>query len=601
MFKTSQRPYTERLAIFLLQGESRGMSEEVKLHKNEALKGNSRQLRGSIAQELAVPHAPGQKPFGAESEQLIKFHGTYQQDNRDLRHEKNPDGTPKGKEFMFMVRTRVPGGKVSARQFLAELDLCERYGNGTLRVTTRQGFQLHGVMPKDLKAAIRGINETKLTTLAACGDVERNVMCCPAPYNNNLVRREMQAMADRVAEHLKPRTTAYYEIWLCDANGEKTNVAEGGPVEEPIYGATYLPRKFKTAFALPEDNCIDIYTNDLGFLTIVEEGRIVGYNVLVGGSMGVTPSAQKTFAAIAKRMTFVTPDQVIPVAEAIVKVQRDFGNRVDRKLARMKYLIAEWGIERFKSKVEEYYGRALPDPNPIDVTGVDDHIGWHDQGDGKLFLGINIENGRIKDDGDLRIKSGLRAILTKYGMNTRLTPLQGVILCDIEPGNRADIDRMLSEHGIAAAEELTLLRRFSIACPAWPTCGLAVTEAERALPGVLDEMETELERLGLAEERISVHMTGCPNGCARPYTPDIGLVGKAAGEKYTIFIGGNAEGTRLAYAFKDMVPKDEIVPSLVPVFEKFRLERINGESFGDFCHRVGKAALAPIAAEPAEL
>lgn len=561
------------------------MSEEVKLHKNEALKAGSRQLRGSIANELSAAHPPGQKPFNDENEQLIKFHGTYQQDNRDHRHEKNPDGTPKGKEFMFMVRTRIPGGKVSARQFLAELDLCERYGNGTLRVTTRQGFQLHGVLRENLKAAIRGINDIKLTTLAACGDVERNVMCCPAPYNNNPVRREMQAMADRVAEHLKPRTTGYYEIWLTDETGEKTNVADFRPVDEPIYGAAYLPRKFKTAFALPEDNCIDIYTNDLGFLAIVENDRIVGYNVVVGGSMGVTPSAKKTFPAIARRMAFITPDQVLPVAEAIVKVQRDFGNRSDRKLARLKYLIANWGIEAFKAKVEEYAGHALPHPKPIDVTNVDDHIGWHDQGDGRLFLGINIENGRIKDEGDLRIKTGLRIILTKYGVNTRLTPLQGVILCDIDPANRSDIDRMLSEHGIRAAEELTLLRRYSIACPAWPTCGLAVTEAERALPGLLDELEVELAKLGLGGERISVHMTGCPNGCARPYTPDIGLVGKAAGEKYTIFVGGNAEGTRLASIFKDMVPKPEIIPTLVPLFAKFNSERQSGESFGDFCHR----------------
>ena len=574
------------------------MSDEVKLHKNETLKAASHQLRGTIGQELAAELADGQKPFAEESEQLIKFHGTYQQDNRDHRHEKNPDGSLKGKEYMFMVRTRIPGGKVTARQFLAELDLCDRFGNGTLRVTTRQGFQLHGVLRKDLKTSIRTINDIKLSTLAACGDVERNVMCCPAPYHDSPVRRQMQEMADAIAEHLKPRTTAYYEIWLTDETGEKTNVAENfQPVEEPIYGATYLPRKFKTAIALPEDNCIDIYTNDLGFLAIVEQNRIVGYNVLVGGGMGMTPSAKKTFPALARPMAFVTPDQVIAVAEMVVKVQRDFGNRSDRKLARLKYLIANWGLEKFKARVEEYYGHPLPVPRRVEVTNVDDHVGWHEQGDGNLFLGINIENGRIKDEGSLRMKSGLRAILTKYGMNTRLTALQGVILCDIAPKDRAAIDGMLREYGIPAAGDLTLLRRYSIACPAWPTCGLAVTEAERALPGVLDEMEIELARLGLADERISVHMTGCPNGCARPYTPDIGLVGKAAGEKYTVYLGGNAQGTRLAYIFRDMVPKDEIVPTLVPLFERFKLDRVNGESFGDFCHRLGKSELAPAVLE----
>ena len=570
------------------------MSDEVKLHKNEGMKAASHQLRGTIAAELAAPLAPGQKPFGDESEQLIKFHGFYQQDDRDHRREKNADGTPKGKEFSFMVRTRIPGGKVSAQQFLSELDLCDRFGNGTLRITTRQGFQLHGVLRENLKATIRTINDIKLSTLAACGDVERNVMCCPAPIHNDSIRREMQEVTDRLAEHLKPRTTGYYEIWLTDENGEKTNVADTfQPVDEPIYGATYLPRKFKTAVALPEDNCIDIYTQDLGFLAVVEEGRIVGYNVLVGGGMGVTPSAKKTFPALAKQMAFVTPDQVLGVAENVVKVQRDFGNRSDRKLARLKYLIANWGIEKFKTKVEEYYGKPLAAPKPIDVTDVDDHVGWHEQGDGKLFLGINIENGRIKDEGALRIKTGLRAILNKFGMDTRLTALQGVILCDVAPQDKAAIDGLLREHGIPAAGDLTLVRRYSIACPAWPTCGLAVTESERALPGILDVMEAELARLGLAGERISVHMTGCPNGCARPYTPDIGLVGKAAGEKYTVFLGGNAQGTRLAYIFKDMVPKDEIVPSLAPVFARFKAERINGESFGDFCHRLGKATLAP--------
>jgi sulfite reductase (ferredoxin) len=402
-------------------------------------------------------------------------------------------------------------------------------------------------------------------------------------------------MADRVAEHLKPRTTAYYEIWLTDENGEKANVAEFQPVEEPIYGERYLPRKFKTAFALPEDNCIDIYTNDLGFLTIVENDKIVGYNVLVGGGMGVTPSAHKTFPAVAKKMAFVTPDQVIDVAEAVVKVQRDFGNRSDRKVARLKYLIHDWGIEKFKAKVEEYYGSRLQDPHPADVTDVDDHVGWHEQGDGRLFLGINIENGRIKDEGGLRIKTGLRAILSKYKMRTRLTALQGVILCDIDPAQRDDINALLKAHGIKQDHELTLLRRYSIACPAFPTCGLSITESERVLPGIIDKLEVEMARLGLAGDRISLHMTGCPNGCARPYTPDIGLVGKTVG-KYTILVGGNVEGTRLNFIYKDLVPLDDIVPSLTPLLARYKAERQNGETFGDFCHRQGHEALAAFAA-----
>ena len=573
------------------------MSDEVKRSAVEVIKEGSHQLRGTLAEELLHDHE-----FCKDSEHLIKNHGIYQQDNRDVRKAKNDDGTAKGKQYIFMVRTRVPGGKVSAKQFLAHLDLCDQYANETLRVTTRQGFQLHGVLKHDLKTAVRGLNDTLLTTLAACGDVERNVMCCPAPIKNDLVHDQMQAMADAIAAHLKPRTTAYHEIWLTDEAGEKTNVATGfAPVDEPIYGTVYLPRKFKTAIALPEDNCIDMYTQDLGFLAIVEPDaagtrQIVGYNVLVGGGQGKTPSAEKTFVAIAQKLAFVTPDQVVKVAEAIVKVQRDFGNREDRKVARLKYTIHNHGLDWFKAKVEEYFGQSLPGPRDIDVTDVDDHIGWHEQGDGKLFLGINIECGRIKDEGSLRIKSGLREILTKYGMETRLTALQAVLLCNIDPQDKADIIALLADHGIKQDHELTLLRRYSIACPAFPTCGLSITEAERALPSIIDELEVEMAKLGIKGDRISVHMTGCPNGCARPYTPDIGLVGKQAGVggalgKYTVYLGGNAQGTRLAFIYKDSVPQADIAATLVAPLQHYKANRLPGEAFGDFCHRKGLADL----------
>jgi len=570
------------------------MSDDAKRSHVEILKEGSHQLRGTLAEELQHDHE-----FCKDSEHLIKNHGIYQQDDRDHRKDKNADGTAKGRQYIFMVRTRIPGGKVSAKQFLDHLDICDEFGNETLRVTTRQGFQLHGVIKTNLKAAVKKINETLLTTLAACGDVERNVMCCPAPIKNNPIHDQMQAMADAIAQHLKPRTTAYHEIWLTDESGEKTNVAEFKPVDEPIYGTVYLPRKFKTAIALPEDNCIDIYTQDLGFLAVVEGNRIVGYNVLVGGGQGKTPAAEKTFVAIAQRMAFVKPEQVVGVAEAIVKVQRDFGNREDRKVARLKYTIHNHGLEWFKAKVEEYYGQPLPAPHPVDVTDVDDHIGWHEQGDGKLFLGINIECGRIKDEGSLRIKTGLRTILKKYGMPTRLTALQSVILCDIEPRDKADIVQILVDHGIKQDHELTLLRRYSIACPAFPTCGLSITESERALPGIIDELDIEMAKLGIQHDRISVHMTGCPNGCARPYTPDIGLVGKQAGVggangKYTIYLGGNAQGTRLAYIYKDAVPQESVASTIATVLRFYKANRVNGESFGDFCHRRGQADLQAI-------
>lgn len=571
------------------------MSDNNGLSKLEILKENSRQLRGTIAEELTNDS----NDFSGDAVQLLKHHGTYQQDDRDLRKAKNPDGTPKGKTFICMVRTRIPGGRVSAKDFLTHLDLCERYGDGTLRVTTRQGFQMHHVVKSDLKDVIRGINQTLLTTLAACGDVERNVMCCPAPRKNNKAWEQMQDMAARVAEHLKPKTSAYADIWLRDADdtdsGSGEKIAEFKPVEEPIYGERYLPRKFKTGFALPEDNCIDIYTQDLGFLGVVENDEIVGYNVLVGGGLGTTPSVKDTFPAVGRKMTYVTSDRVCDVAEAIVKVQRDFGNRENRKRARMKYLIHDWGLAKFKAKVEEYFGESLPDPHPADVTGIEDHMGWQEQGDGKLYLGINVDNGRIKDEGTARYKSGLRTILEKYGMPARMTARQGVILCDIDPAEKSNIDALLQEFGMIPAEQLSLVHRYSMACPAFPTCGLAITESERSMPGILQELESELQKLGLIDERIAVHMTGCPNGCARPYVGDIGLVGRAK-DKYTIFLGGDTEGTRINYVYQDFVPRDEIVSTLRPALVLFTEDRQNGESFGDFCHRIGQEEMQSYAA-----
>lgn len=566
------------------------MSDEVKLSKLEHLKEGSLQLRGTIPDELLSD----EPSFSADASQLLKHHGSYMQDDRDARKAKNPDGTKKGKAYSCMVRTRIPGGRVTADQFLAELEICDKLANGTIRITSRQGFQLHGVLKENLRETIRSINASKLTTLAACGDVNRNVMCCPAPYRN-AVYDQMQALSQELADHFRPKTTAYYDIWLTDEDGEKTNVAEPAIVEEPIYGKRYLPRKFKMAITVPEDNSIDVYTHDLGLLAVVENEQIIGYNVIVGGGMGRTPSAEKTFPAIGQKMTFVTPDQVIGVAEAVVKVQRDFGNREDRKRARLKYLIFDWGLEKFKSKVEEYYGQSLPEPHATDVTGVEDLIGWHEQGDGKLFLGVNIENGRILDREGLQLKSALHAVLSKYRMDTRLTALQSVILCDIDPADRDDIDKILADHGVRPVEELSLIRRYSIACPAFPTCGLSITESERVLPQLIDQLDSVISELQLEEHKIAVHMTGCPNGCARPYTPDIGLVGRAVG-KYTVFLGGNAEGTRLAFIYQDQVPLDDIPVILKPLLVAFRDERGDDESFGDYCDRIGLEGLQERAA-----
>ncbi|WP_437187895.1 NADPH-dependent assimilatory sulfite reductase hemoprotein subunit [Planctomicrobium sp. SH668] len=552
------------------------MSNE-KLSKVEGYKSESNFLKGSIQEEL---HNDEVVSFNDANMNLLKFHGTYQQDNRDERGGGQ-------KHYSFMVRSRIPGGKVTAAQMLTELDLGDKYANGTVRVTDRQGFQLHGVLKGDLQKTIREINESKLSTMNACGDVCRNFMCCPAPYKNNRVYEQMQAMADSMAYHFRQHSNSYCEIWMNDGE-QKELVSE--IKDEPIYGKTYLPRKFKMAIALPEDNCVDVYTQDLGLIAVVENDEIIGYNVLVGGGQGMTPAKKDTFPALAKRLTFVTPDRVLDICEAVVKVQRDFGNREDRKFARMKYLIHNWGMEKFSAKVAEYYGSPLAEPHPADIHEVSDHVGWHEQGDGKWFLGVNVENGRLKDEGPLQLKKGLRTLLAKYPVPLRLTALQGIIFCDIETEWKDDFESILRSHGFQFPEEISLVRRYSIACPAMPTCGLAVTESERVMPQIIDAIEVAMEEQGIKGERIAIHMTGCPNGCARPYTPDIGLVGKARG-KYTLYLGGNAQGTRLAFLYKDMVPEADLGPVLSPVFARFKAERQDNEAFGDFCHRIGKESL----------
>ena len=553
----------------------------------EVAKTASNFLRGDIAKEL-VDGAPG---FGKGSIQLLKNHGTYQQDDREQRKAK--EGAKSVREISFMIRTCVPGGKLTADQLLAAIDLGDEVGNGTIRLTTRQSIQHHGVVKGDLKPFMQRIHDIQMTTLAACGDVERNIMCCPAPIHNHPVRAEMQAQLDKLAKHLAPRTRAYYEIWITDPEtGEKT-LAGGTSGEkdvEPIYGPTYLPRKFKTAFALPEDNCTDIYANDLGFLVVHENGKILGYNVLAGGGMGVTPSAAKTFPALAKRLGFVPPEDVLAIAEAIVKVQRDFGNRTDRKTARLKYTIHTMGLENFRKKVEEYFGKPLAPCHPADVHGFDDHIGWFEQGDGKYFYGFNVENGRVHDTGDFRLKTALRRILRDIRPGVRITAHQSLLFTDLAITDRERIAKILHDHGVKTSEEISTLRRWSMACVALPTCSLAVAESERALPGLIDSLEPEVAKLGLSHDAFTVRMTGCPNACARPYNSDIGIVGRTLG-KYTLFIGGRLLGDRLNTQYKDVVPFEHLSREITAVLACYKAERHAGETLGDFCHRKGVDAV----------
>ncbi len=539
----------------------------------EQVKENSRALRGTIAAELA---GDGEK-FGDADKNLLKFHGSYQQEDRDARKARRGEGL--GKVHIFMVRCKIPGGRITAEQYLALDDLTGKYANGTLRVTTRQGIQFHGVLKRNLKSTIAGINATLLTTLGACGDVNRNVMACPAPLPGP--REQLQAAAAHLAAHFAPRTRAYHEIWL---DGEPAE--DAGQDLEPIYGKAYLPRKFKIGLGLPDDNCIDVFAQDLGLLALVESGQVTGYNVLVGGGMGKSHGNEKTFPHLARPICHVEAGEYLQVAEAVVKLFRDHGNRADRKRARIKYLVHDWGVDRFREVLSEYHGRALPPARPVEVTGLDLHLGPHPQGDGKWWYGISIENGRIRDDGALRLRSGLRAIVERFRPHLRTTPMQDILVCGLRSADLPVLEAMLDEHGIPRPGQVSGLRRHSLACPAIPTCGLAISEAERTLPGILDELESALHDLGLEDARLGVRMTGCPNGCARPYQSDVGLVGRS-GDRYVVYVGGRVEGDRLSFELRDLTPRGEIVATLRPLLLRFRDERQGDESFGEYCARLG--------------
>jgi len=546
----------------------------------EQVKEESRGLRGDLAAQLSA----GGDEFSDAGAQLLKFHGTYQQEDRDQRRALR--GTDAEASHQFMVRCKIPGGALSGEQYLVIDELADRYGNGTLRVTTRQGNQFHGVLKGDLKATIRSVNDVLVTTLGACGDVVRNVIACPAPLAGGL-REEVLRVARQVSDHLLPRTRAYHEIWL---DGEPVAGGPPGGEPDPIYGTRYLPRKFKVAFGFPDDNCCDVHSNDLGFLVVAQGNRLAGFNVLVGGGMGRTHGKTDTYPRLADTLGFAKTGEVREVAEAVVKVQRDHGNRDDRRHARLKYLLDKQGLDWFREQVERQLGRPLAPAAPVQVSDIEDHLGWHEQGKGRSFLGVFVENGRIRDDADRRLRSALRRVVETVGGGVRFTPQQNLLLTDIPDRQQRLVDRILADHGIAGHRALSVVRRWSMACPALPTCGLAVAEAERVLPDVIAELEAELERLGVADAALTVRMTGCPNGCARPYTADLAFVGRSL-HKYGLFVGGSMLGTRLGTLYADLVPRDRLVATVRPLFERYRDERTDDERFGDFCHRVGIDAL----------
>jgi len=544
--------------------------------KVEKIKFESQHLRGQLPEELEEDTTH----FSEPQVQLLKFSGVYQQEDRDSRQVRRTTGTEKS--YQFMIRSRIPGGALTAEQYLVEDDLATRFANGTLRITTRQGLQLHGVLKGDLHKTIHSINEALLSTLAACGDVNRNVMGCPAPTANR-DQAKITEVAHQIAMHLAPRSRAYHEIWV---DGEQVDTVEAPQEVEPIYGPTYLPRKFKIGIAYAGDNCVDIYTQDIGLVAYLEGEELAGFTVLVGGGMGMTHGKKETFPRLATPLCDVTVEEVLPVVETIVTVQRDYGDRQNRKHARMKYVVEERGIAWFRAEVEQRLGHTLQDPRPVILHDVEDHLGWHRQGDGRWFLGLHVENGRIKDTPTLRMKTGLRRVIEHFRPGLRLTGQQNILLTDLDEAQREPLETMLGEYGISTDPVAVGAYRFAMACPALPTCGLSLAEAERALPSVVQQVEADLHELGLANLPLSIRMTGCPNGCARPYMGDIGIVGRTK-DVYNVYIGGDWANTRLNTLYAPSVRINDLASTIYPLLVLWRDGRLPDETFGDFCHRIG--------------
>lgn len=552
---------------------------DVKLSHNEILKRESQGLKGKIAEELA-----DEKPFVSDdSYELLKFHGSYQGYDRDTATARKKQGLDK--EWEFMLRLKMPGGRLSAEQYLALDSMCDAHANGSLRITTRQTFQFHQIVKGHLKPFIADINKVLLSTLGGCGDVVRNVITCPAPIKDN-IHDTLEQAAFTLAKHMAPKTQSYWDLWL---DGEKLDAYPFIPTQaedEPLYGPTYMPRKFKIAIGQPEDNCMDVLCNDIALIALFNGQELTGYNVAIGGGLGMKHNNPKTYPYLAKPVAFVLPADMIRICEAVVKLQRDHGDRGDRQHARLKYVVEEKGLEWCKAELENYFGGPLQTPVPIASWGVDDHMGWHAQGDGKWFLGVPIPSGRIIDNEQAAFRTALREVIAKYKMRVVLTNDQNIILCDIDEGEKYAIETMLRAHRVRLREDMTDLARNLLACVAYPTCGKALAEAERVQVPVEDAIQQLLDKYGLGKERIAVRIAGCPNGCSRPYVGDIGIVGRTP-DTYALYIGGDFEGTRLNTKITDKTPTNGIAAALEPYVARFKTERNAGEGFGDFWHRVG--------------
>ena len=479
-----------------------------------------------------------------------------------------------------MIRVRMPGGIATPHQWQVMDDLADRYGNGTLKLTTRQTFQLHGVLKRNLKKTIADINKSLFDTLAACGDVNRNVMCNPNPdlsFAHQIIAEDSRA----IGNHLLPKTTAYHEIWL-----EKKIVAGGQEDKEPIYGKSYLPRKFKIGFVVPPNNDIDVLTNDLGFIAIIENNRVTGYNVSVGGGMGMTFGNKSTYPRLANVIGYIPREKFIEVAEQVVRIQRDNGNRHDRKNARLKYTIDRLGLDWFKKELDQRLGWKIEPAKPFKFTSTGDEPGWKKTIDNRWNLTLFIEGGRIQDKGSFLLKTALKEISTFHKGEFRLTGNQNLVIAGITTSNKKLIENTIRDHGIHPGTDYTGLRLNSIACVALNTCPLAFAEAERYLPSLIDKLDEIIRRLGLEKEGITIRMTGCPNGCGRPYNAEIGFVGRAKGI-YNLYLGGAYEGIRLNSLYKEMLNEQQILEILEPLLSDYAGNRKQGEHFGDFVHRKG--------------
>jgi sulfite reductase (NADPH) hemoprotein beta-component len=545
------------------------------LHPNEQLKHGSRYLRGTLEASLADPVTGA---VDADDALLTKFFGIYQQDDRDLRDERRRAKLEP--RYQFMVRVRLPGGVCTTAQWLALDQLSQAYADGTLRLTTRQTFQFHGIRKRNLRRHLLGLQAAGLDTVAACGDDNRNVICTANPLLSP-AHAEVSDLARRISAHLLPRTGAYRSVLL----GETPAAAEPAD-EEPLYGATYLPRKFKIAIVVPPSNDIDVFAHDLGFIAVVDKARIVGYNVCVGGGMGMTHNVPATFPRLSDIVGVCAPEDVLAVAEHALCIQRDYGNRKDRAHARFKYTIEDRGVDWFRGILAQRLGRPLQPAQPVQLDSSADRYGWAQGHDGRWHYTLFVENGRIADRPQAALQTGLREIAAVHAGVFALTTNQNVIIAGVPGGQRAVIDGLLRAHGLENERRATGLRAHSLACVAFPTCGLAMAESERYLPSLLDKLDALVEAAGLGGDPISIRISGCPNGCSRPYLAEIALVGKAPG-KYNLYLGASANGDRLNALYRETIGENEILSALEPLLARYAAEREPAERFGDFVVRVG--------------